>query len=226
MKAQLFLFLLLQLSLLSSCKRDGAGKANDSVAKTGNMSDESHVNPPPPRLVRDDGAFELTAVIDGVEVNRRFVANLKLVAKQREDIEVKKRQFAALPEESVEERAAFESSIKDLEKALQSNDDVMKRTYGYSLSSNFLLIPLEADLFEVKEGVKGQTPVHEIRATGEYDRLQDLRNRYDAATRAEAEKSTLADTLATQLNKEFGFNIRSNYTLDIKKGALYRKVAN
>ena len=180
----------------------------------------------PLTLVRDDGAFELTAVIDGVEANRRFVANLKLVAKQRQEIEVKKRHLAALSEGSVEEKAAFESSIKGLEKTLQSNDDVMRRTYGYSSSSNFLLIPVEADLFAVEDGVKGQTPVYEIRVTSEYDRLQDLRNRYDAATRDGAEKSTLADKLATQLNKEFGFNIRSNYTLDIRKGTLYRRVAN
>jgi len=164
-------------------------------------------------LIRDDGAFELLALIEGVEPNKQFVSNLQLVTKQR--VELKR----LLDESGGAEKNA--EAIKTLESKLKENVGVMAKSYGYTLDTSFLYMPIESSLMKTGEDGK-KSSVREIDSPSEYDRLQAMRTKYVAAHKAGSEKEE--KDLAMQLMKDFGFNVKLNYTLDVRRAALYRKI--
>lgn len=167
-----------------------------------------------PRVVREDGAYELLATIEGEEPNRRFIANLKLVTAQRSELK-------RLRAES-EKGEDHGDVIKALERKLAENSEFMSKNYGYSLRFNYLFIPVESALVKV-EGDETEL-VRKIESPAEYDRLESLRSEYAKVESKSGADSAAAKKVKLKLAEEFGFDVGSNYKLVVKKGVLYRKV--
>lgn len=209
-------WLLLPLLALVSCERKDVVGAPPAEAPPPSRDTPA----PAPKMVRDDGVFELISVIEGIQPNRRFQASLNLIDKQRELLHQAKSNLKQNQEDP--ERLDAVEKLNDL---LQSNIAQMVETYGYSPNHNYILVPLEADLYEIMSGKAERVRVSEIRSPAGYDRLQALRSSYEATAREEASNSKPSvKELAEQLQKEFSFNVGSDYNLEIRKGALYRKL--
>lgn len=193
---------------LASC--DSKNERHQGNIPQSSKRDEAYVIAP--RMIREDGAYELLATIDGVEPNRQFVANLKLVTAQR--LELKR-----LKDES-EKGENNGEAIGALEKKLAENATVMLKNYGYSLNSNYLFLPVESSLMKV-DGDKKEI-VMKIDTPTQYDRLQALRSQYAQAAQKSGGDSAEAKRLSLELMELYGFNVKMNYTLDIRKSALYR----
>jgi hypothetical protein len=223
MKPQTYLLAL--LVILASCEREPIpDRDNEAARKSTTSSDMIGVYPP--KLIREDGAYEMIAMIEGVEPNKRFVANLRLVERQRALIREKRKGF---PEGTDFSDEAFRETepgkeLTQIEQSLIKNAEFMVKNYGYVLGQDYLLIPIECDLFEekVKDGEKSKVLVKEIRSGGSYERFQDLRNRYTEAKKKENREEALR--LSAELRKEFSFDVEMKYNMDIRKSLLYRKL--
>lgn len=195
---------------LASC--DSNNERDQGNIPQSSKRDEAYVIAP--RMIRDDGAYELLATIDGVEPNRQFVANLKLVTAQR--LELKRLRDVTDKGEDHGE------AISVLEKKLAENAAVMLKNYGYSLNSNYLFMPVESSLMKV-DGDKKEM-VMKMDTPTQYDRLQALRSQYAQAAQKSGGDSAEAKGFSLELMESYGFNVKLNYTLDIRKSALYRNV--
>ena len=213
-----FLLLVIVTSLsfpfVSCDQRESSDQKNRAESsQTSNSSGRYHVAP---RLVKSDGSFELLAIIKGVEPNRQFVSNLHLVTAQR--LELKRLK------EQADKASKDAGKAPALEKKLRANSDFMVKNYGYSLAHNYLFIPIESSLMRV-DGEKKEL-VRKMDSPTEYDELQALREQYGEAVRKDGRQSVSVKGLALKLMHEFDFNVESSYTLDVHKGALYKKVGD
>jgi hypothetical protein len=197
---------------MSSCEQENGkrgGKAHASPS-----SDVSEPFVIAPRLVRNDGSYELLAVIEGVEPNRLFVSNIQIVTAQRAQLKKLKDQSEADGDHSEE--------IETLEKKLRENAEYMVKTYGYSISANYLFIPVESSLMKVV-GDKKEL-IREFDSPSDYQKLQDMRTKYTELLRKNGEGSTEASKLAGKLAENYGFNVKKKHILEVQKGVLYRKL--
>lgn len=224
MKNQLHLLPL--LVILASCDREPpVNRDGESPGRSVTPSDGVGIYPP--KLIREDGAYDMLAMIEGVEPNKRFIANLRLVERQRALIREK---LKAYPEGTDFSDEAFRETeqgkeLAGLERTLAKNAEFMAKNYGYALGRNYLLVPIECDLFEekVKDGEKSNVLVREIRSGPAYERLQELRNRHTKARKENDREEALRTSVA--LRKEFSFDVEKKYNMDIRKSLLYRKLA-
>ena len=190
----------------------------------------------PNHLVRDDGAYQLVAVIDGAGANRQFIANLQVINSQRQALGDFRSKIAALPKNSSKaESGDLEKKSKDVEALLTANMEFMKKNYGYSASDNYILIPLHAEILEKGNDDKGNVSedaahgklVKVIDSTEGYERFERMRAQYLESLRkkdTDASSEETAKQCAEQLEREFAFKAGGNYILQIVKGVLYSKV--
>lgn len=164
--------------------------------------------------MRDDGSYELLAIIEGVEPNRQFISNLQLVTAQQLELKKLKDQ-SGNSAENVDKMHA-------LEKKLRENAEFMVKNYGYSLSYNYLFIPVESSLMKVV-GEKKEL-VRNFDSPSDYERLQGMRAKYSELASKDEESVVDAGRLAVTLMEEFDLNVKADHTFDVRKGALYRKL--
>lgn len=218
--------------------RPGVPHAVPGGARNGNAENPTPYAGAPERLVRDDGAYRLIAVIDGAEANKRFLANLQVVNAQRQALAGLRAKIAAPPAPSAAgaAKADLEAQAKEIETRLTANLEFMVKNYGYSAQCNYILVPLRANLLEKARDSAGKvveddnraTLVKVLGSTGEYDAFESLRaQQIEAQHKKESggDDGGAADALAKRLSDEFGFRAGGgNYVLRIIKGALYSKV--
>jgi len=228
-------------SLHRAAGKGGKPAATESAAgnnennQNKDMSNLLHTGAPN-RLVRDDGAYELIAVIDGAGANKQFIANLQVINGQRQGLGELRSKIASLPKSAAaSEKAGLESKAKEIEGRLTSNMEFMAKNYGYSVSRNYILMPLQANLLEKAKDEEGKfiedesraTLVKTLGSTEEYDAFELLRRQHvEALQKKEKGQGTAkeAEALGKRLVDEFGFKAGGNYALQITKGALYAKV--
>jgi hypothetical protein len=211
-------------ALASSCERREFAPSGDSTGPlpVADTQVAQHMPEHAPRIVRDDGAYELVAMLEGAEANQRFSEDLKKIGRQREELGRLEAQWKTAPAGS-SDRVAIDSSLTSVRKSLAANLDTMMKTYGYSVDANHTLVPLESELHQISvNGVSER--VREIRTPADYDRLQALRAQYEMAAKSGDPASADAAAIAGQLKREFSFDVTGHYNIRIIKGALYRKV--
>lgn len=183
----------------------------------------------PQRIVRDDQAFQLVALIEGAAANTQFISNLQVIGQQRRLLADARQQLEALPKSAVEaERTALQNQISQLDARLTLNMQFMTKTYGYSVEHNYLLVPVNAALLEKGVDAEGKPSEDEAKATlvaefltsESYDELQALRDRVGRLAADPAKADDLAAARAL-LKDKFGFDTAKHYILQVRKGALY-----
>lgn len=184
----------------------------------------------PNHLVRDDGSYNLIAVIDGAGANKQFISNLQVINVQRQALGEIRTKLASLPKDS-EEKSQLTKRGGEIEASLVKNMEFMTRNYGYSIDHNYLLIPAKANILAKGMDDEGKpsedetkaTLVKSIGSTDAYEHFESLRQTYskEAANGGDQEK---ADEAAELLKAEYGFDVKGNYILQITKGALYANV--
>lgn len=182
-----------------------------AISRTGESAKSYTVAP---RLVRSEGFYELLAIIEGVEPNRQFISNLQLVTAQRLELKKLKDQSGNSAENA--------DKMHALEKKLRENAEFMVKNYGYSLSSNYLFIPVESSLMKVV-GEKKEL-VRNFDSPSDYERLQGMRAKYSELASKDEEGQVEAGRLAVKMMEEFGLSVKADHTFDVRKGALYRKL--
>ena len=80
--------------------------------------------------------FIHVSTISTVDANTQFMQNVQLVGQQRQAlIELDKHKKAALTDA---EKNAADAKIKEISESLTKNNELMAKTYGYSLTRNYL----------------------------------------------------------------------------------------
>lgn len=190
----------------------------------------------PNHLVRDDGSYNLVAIIDGAAANRQFIANLQVINSQRQALGEFRAKIAALPKNAPQVASEdLGKKSKDVEALLTANMEFMRKNYGYSALDNYILVPLHAEILEKGKDEKGNVSedaahgklVKVIDSTEGYERFERLRaQQIEALRKKDVDASTdeIAKQCAARLDEEFGFKAGGNYILQIVKGVLYSKV--
>lgn len=76
--------------------------------------------------------------LNSVEANQEFQRNVQLLRMQRQQIVELKAQVDQTKDQ--EKRADLETNIDDLLKKLDENNEVMFKTYGFSLNRNYTMV--------------------------------------------------------------------------------------
>ena len=135
----------------------------------------------PASLEDSSGDYQLIAVIEGDDSNRRLTSSLQVVGAQRQRLLSLSRQYDGLPEDSLQQRELIAGEILKARKTLATNLDYMAQNYGYSLKNNYRLVPHSASLFLITQGEADEpfsTLVHEFEDAESYERFQQLRDDY------------------------------------------------
>tara|TARA_B100001093_G_scaffold517905_1_gene600902 strand:+ start:761 stop:1663 length:903 start_codon:yes stop_codon:yes gene_type:complete len=135
----------------------------------------------PDSLEDPGGDYQLIAVIEGDESNRKLTSSLQVVGVQRQRLLSLSRQYDGLPADSLQQRELIAGEILKARKTLATNLDYMAQNYGYSLKNNYRLIPHSASLFLITRGEEDKltsTLVHEFEDAESYRRFQQLRDDY------------------------------------------------
>jgi co-chaperonin GroES (HSP10) len=199
------------LLFISSCEQK---TSNGDTQSSGNPEKTEEPFVIAPRLVNNDGSFELLAVIDGAEANKQFVKNLDIVRAQK--VILKK-----LNDET-EKTDETKQKIADVEKKLQENTDLMAKIYAYKADSDYLFIPVRSALVKVVDDKKEL--IKKIESPKTHHELQGMRAKYAELSKKDGESSTEVQALAAELLKEFNYDVKLKYEIEIGKGVLYRKV--
>jgi hypothetical protein len=209
-------FRLLFASLvLFSCEKRGA-PSEESAERGAPERVEGLSYAIAPRIVRDDGVFELVTLIEGAKSNQEFISNFRVVRAQREKL--LQHGSENTPAQSPDRGEDYEA----LGTKFRDNVELMKTAYGYDLKHQFLYLPFESVLHEVRGDDK--VPVKRLLSPDSYDRLQELRRKYSEAVESSSADSSSALALADVLRVEFGFDVQKNYLLDVERGGLYRSL--
>lgn len=167
-----------------------------------------------PRLVKNDGAFELLAVIDGADANQQFIKNLQIVKAQQMAL----KQLKDQNDKSDESK----KKVEDLEKKLQENTAQMVKLYAYNPASDYIFVPVKSALVKTVDNKKQL--IKRLDSPSEHNKLLAMRAKYAAAKKKDGENSAEAQELAKKLMQEFSCDVKSNCEVDVNKGALYRKI--
>ncbi len=199
------------LLFISSCEQKNT---TGDIQATGNLENTEEPFVIAPRLVNNDGSFELLAVIDGADANKQFVKNLDIVRAQK--VVLKK-----LNDET-EKTDETKQKIADIEKKLQENTDLMAKIYGYKADLDYIYIPARSALVKLVDDKKEL--IKKIESPKTHQKLQGMRSKYAELSKKDGESSAEAQALAAELLKEFNYDVKSKYEIEIGKGVLYRKV--
>lgn len=167
-----------------------------------------------PRLVNKGGAYELLAIIEGVDATAQFAKNLQLLNAQRAALKQLK--------EQADQSDEVKKKTGDLEKKLEQNIALMLKIYGYKTSAEHMFLPTRSALVKVADGKKELIKV--IHSPAEHRKLQSMRAKYAELTKNGEANSDEARTLEQKLIEEFSYDVKSTYKINVHKAALYRKV--
>ena len=185
------------------------------------------------RIIRDNQSYQLVAIIDGAPANTQFINNLQVLGQQRRLLSEVHQKLASLPKSATaEERTALQTQLSQIDARVTLNMQFMTKNYGYSVSHNYLLVPINSALLKkaineegapIEDEAKAQL-VAEFHTAEAYDELQALRQRA-VELGSNPEKAAEFSALKEQLKDKFDFEVGSHYILQVRKGALYATVA-
>lgn len=135
----------------------------------------------PDSLEDPGGDYQLIAVIEGDESNRKLTSSLQVVGVQRQRLLSLSRQYDGLPADSLQQRELIAGEILKARKTLATNLEYMAQNYGYLLKNNYRLVPHSASLFLITRGEEDKpisTLIHEFEDAESYKRFQQLRDDY------------------------------------------------
>ena len=135
----------------------------------------------PETLPDPAGDYQIVAVIDGEEDNRKLTTGLQVIGVQRQRLLSLSRQYDQTPAASIRQRELIAGEILKARNILGQNLQFMTQKYAYSLQFNYRLIPHAASLFLISKEENGTpTPelVHQFMDASSYELFQKMRDDY------------------------------------------------
>ena len=159
----------------------------------------------PATLEDPDGSYELVAVIEGEEANRRLTSSLQVIGGQRQRLLNLSRQYDGLPADSVKQRELLAGEILTTRQTLTRNLQFVARNYGYSLKNEYRLIPHSASLFLISK-TDGEKPtlknVHNFTSAASYTEFRKMRDNYLLLSVTAAKQAAAAGPAQTLVPEE------------------------
>lgn len=149
----------------------------------------------PAELEDPAGNYQLVAVIEGADANRKLTQNLQVVGAQRQRLLALTQQFDRLPADAFSQRELVAGEILKIRKTLEQNLRFMAQAYSYSLQLNYRLVPHAATLLAVtgeEDGKPKTEVVHEFKDAAGYEKFQKMRDDYLIQTVTEAKEAAAA----------------------------------
>jgi len=175
-----------------------SGAGASAAAQAGGLSpaDVAKAKNVPEILEDPTGNYQLVAVVEGGEQNRKLTQNLQVVGAQRQRLLALTQQFDRLPADAFSQRELVAGEILKIRKTLEQNLRFMAQAYSYSLQLNYRLVPHAATLLAVTAGEddKPKTEVvHEFKDAEGYEKFQKMRDDYLIQTVTEAKEAAAAN---------------------------------
>ena len=151
----------------------------------------------PPTLPDASGDYQIVAVIEGEEANRKLTSSLQVVGAQRQRLLGLSRQYDQTPAASVQQRELIAGEILKARNILAQNLQFMAQRYGYSLRFNYRLVPHAASLFLISTGEDGKPSsekIHEFTDSNSYESFQKMRDDYLLLSVKESKKTVTDPT--------------------------------
>jgi hypothetical protein len=148
----------------------------------------------PAELEDPAGNYQLVAVIEGADANRKLTQNLQVVGAQRQRLLALTQQFDRLPADAFSQRELVAGEILKIRKTLEQNLRFMAQAYSYSLQLNYRLVPHAATLLAVtgeEDGKPKTEVVHEFKDAAGYEKFQKMRDDYLIQTVTEAREAAV-----------------------------------
>jgi hypothetical protein len=171
----------------------GSGVGASAGVQTGGLSpaDVAKAKNVPEILEDPTGDYQLVAVVEGGEQNRKLTQNLQVVGAQRQRLLALAQQYERLPAEAEAQRELLGMEVNGLRQTLEKNLAFMAKSYGYSLRMNYRLVPHAATMLLVDKGADGTastTVAHEFKDSKSYENFQALREEFLIQSVAEAKQ--------------------------------------
>ena len=166
-----------------SASKEQSEPSSDPQAQTSGRSaaDIAESRGVPATLKDPDGSYELVAVIEGEEANRRLTSSLQVIGGQRQRLLNLSRQYDGLPADSVKQRELIAGEILTTRQTLTRNLQFVARNYGYSLKNEYRLVPHSASLFLISKN-EDEKPtlknVHDFTSAASYTEFRKMRDNY------------------------------------------------
>ena len=184
----------------------GFVQAQEAPARKGITSEEMAKAKNVPAMLEDPaGNYQLVAVIEGADANRKLTQSLQVIGAQRQRLLALSQRFDRMPANAFSQRELVAEQILKTRKLLQKNLQFMAKGYSYSLQNNYRLVPHAATLHEVTKGEGEEVKVelvHEFKDAKSYEEFQALRDEYLLQTVAEAKVAVGPEEGAEEVDEE------------------------
>jgi len=146
-----------------------------------------------PAILSDPGGdYQIVAVIEGEEANRKLTSGLQVIGGQRQRLLGLSRQYDQTPAASIQQRELIAGEILKSRNILSRNLQFMTRQYAYSLKFNYRLVPHAASLFLISTGEDGNPSsknIHDFTDSTSYESFQKMRDDYLLLSVKESKKT-------------------------------------
>lgn len=152
---------LVLFAMLTSCNQSNAPAAKTSAASTGTSTssapDKSAQQPAASAQQQPAAASNPSqqqsvlvkvAAIDGLDANEEFTRNVQVIQSQRQEI-VKLNASTNEAAAGSDERKALQTELDAAVKKLETDNQTMAKSYGYSILRNYVRVPEVSQIFVV-----------------------------------------------------------------------------
>ena len=152
---------LVLFTMLTSCNQSNAPAAKTSAASTGTSTssapDKSAQQPAASAQQQPAAASNPSqqqsvlvkvAAIDGLDANEEFTRNVQVIQSQRQEI-VKLNASTNEAAAGSDERKALQTQLDAAVKKLETDNQTMAKSYGYSILRNYVRVPEVSQIFVV-----------------------------------------------------------------------------
>ena len=152
---------LVLFTMLTSCNQSAAPAAKTSAASTGTSTssapDKSAQQPAASAQQQPAAASNPSqqqsvlvkvAAIDGLDANEEFTRNVQVIQSQRQEI-VKLNASTNEAAAGSDERKALQTQLDAAVKKLETDNQTMAKSYGYSILRNYVRVPEVSQIFVV-----------------------------------------------------------------------------
>ena len=153
---------LVLFTMLTSCNQSNAPAAKTSAASTGTSTssapDKSAQQQPAASAQQQpagasnpsqqQSVLVKVAAIDGLDANEEFTRNVQVIQSQRQEI-VKLNASTNEAAAGSDERKALQTQLDAAVKKLETDNQTMAKSYGYSILRNYVRVPEVSQIFVV-----------------------------------------------------------------------------
>ncbi len=145
---------LVLFTMLTSCNQSAAPAAKTSGASTGTSTSSAPENSAQQQPVaasnpsQQQSVLVKVASIDGLDANEEFTRNVQVIQSQRQEIvklNVSTNEAAA----GSDERKVLQTQLDAAVKRLETDNQTMAKSYGYSILRNYVRVPEVSQIFVV-----------------------------------------------------------------------------